>query len=251
MMAGEQHWTRCGLGLAGVGGADVVDGQSDEYPLLVDHGASVVVPVGVLAGDAAVVVDQPVHGLWQGHDLCGAVDLDPGAEEGVGEDAQGGGGVASEVADLVGGLPAADDDLALAVDADGDGGGLEAAGGSAGNQYRPVVVGHKLASLVWGHLASSSSPVPTALSLPQSARTGRFHTGTAQAAVSKKARAARNSRVSSLGRAVHTSASTACAREDITVAVTSSRRLLAVVCASFGCRITTGSSASDQAVVPD
>jgi hypothetical protein len=30
-------------------------------------------------------------------------------------------GVASEVADLVGGLSAADDDLAVAVDADGDG----------------------------------------------------------------------------------------------------------------------------------
>src|SRR5215213_2922516 len=59
-------------------------------------------------------------------------------------------------------------------------------------------------------------------------------------AVSKKAWAAWNSRVSSLGRAVRTSASTAGAREDITVAVTSSRRLLAVVCASFG-RRTTGS----------
>src|SRR5215212_4203035 len=70
-------------------------------------------------------------------------------------------------------------------------------------------------------------------------------------AVSKKARAARNSRVSSLGRAVRTLASTVCAREDLTVAVTFSRRLLAVVCAGFGRRITTGSSGSDQAVVPD
>jgi hypothetical protein len=35
--------------LAGVGGADVVHGESEEDPLLVDHGASVVVPVGVLA----------------------------------------------------------------------------------------------------------------------------------------------------------------------------------------------------------
>jgi hypothetical protein len=88
---------------------------------LVDHGALVVVPIGVFARDAAVVVDQPVHGLGQGHDLRGAVDLDPGTEEVVGEDAEGGGGVAAEVADLVGGLPAADDDLAVAVDADGDG----------------------------------------------------------------------------------------------------------------------------------
>ena len=86
----------------------------------VDHGAPVVVPVGVLAGDAAVVVDQSVHGLGEGHDLGGAIDLDPGAEEVVAEHTHGGGGVAAEVADLVGGLPAADDDLAVAVDADGD-----------------------------------------------------------------------------------------------------------------------------------
>ena len=38
-----------GLGLAGVGGADVVDGQPDEDSSLVDHGALVVVPVGMLA----------------------------------------------------------------------------------------------------------------------------------------------------------------------------------------------------------
>jgi hypothetical protein len=80
------------LRLSGVGGADVVDGQPDEDPLLVDHGAPVVVPVGVLTGDATVVVDQPFHGLRQGHEFGGAVDLDPGAEEVVGEDAQGGGG---------------------------------------------------------------------------------------------------------------------------------------------------------------
>ena len=54
------------LRLSGVGGAEVVDGQSDEHTLLVDHGVSVVIPVGVLAGDAAVVVDQPVHGLGRG-----------------------------------------------------------------------------------------------------------------------------------------------------------------------------------------
>jgi len=53
-----------GLGLAGVGGADVVECQSDdEDPSLVDHSASAVVSVGVLAGDAAVVVDQPLHGF--------------------------------------------------------------------------------------------------------------------------------------------------------------------------------------------
>jgi hypothetical protein len=59
----------------------VVDGQSDEDPLLVDHGAPVVVPVGVLTGDATVVVDQPFHGLWQGHEFGGAVDLDPGPKK--------------------------------------------------------------------------------------------------------------------------------------------------------------------------
>jgi hypothetical protein len=38
-----------------------------------------------------------------------------------------------------------------AVDADEDGRGLEAAGGSAGDHHRPVVAGDELAGLVWGH----------------------------------------------------------------------------------------------------
>ena len=103
-----------------MGGADVVDGQPKKHTSLVHHGAPVVIPVGMLAGDAALVVDEPVHGLRQGHDPHGGVDLDPGAEEVVGGHAQGGGGVTAEVADLVGGLPAADDHFAVAVDADGD-----------------------------------------------------------------------------------------------------------------------------------
>ena len=48
-MAGEQCCGRHGVGLAGVGGADGVDGQSDEDASLVDLGASVVLPVGVFA----------------------------------------------------------------------------------------------------------------------------------------------------------------------------------------------------------
>jgi hypothetical protein len=40
-----------------------------------------------------------------------------------------------------------------AVDADEDGRGLEAAGGSAGDHHRPVVACHELPSLVWGHWA--------------------------------------------------------------------------------------------------
>ena len=39
--------------LAGLSGTDVVDGQSDEDPSLLHHGPPVVVPVGVLTGDAA------------------------------------------------------------------------------------------------------------------------------------------------------------------------------------------------------
>jgi hypothetical protein len=89
--------------------------------------APVVIPVGVLAGDAAVVVDQPIHGVRQRDDLSAAVNPDPRAEEVVGEDAQGRGWVASKVADLVGRLRAADNHLPVAVDPDDDGRGLEAA----------------------------------------------------------------------------------------------------------------------------
>jgi len=89
--------------------------------------APVVIPVGVLAGDAAVVVDQPIHGVRQRDDLSAAVNPDPRAEEVVGEDAQGRGWAASKVADLVGRLRAADNHLPVAVDPDDDGRGLEAA----------------------------------------------------------------------------------------------------------------------------
>src|SRR3982750_4157689 len=41
-------------------GAYSLDGDADEYALVTLHGLAVVVPVGVLAGDPPVVVDQAV-----------------------------------------------------------------------------------------------------------------------------------------------------------------------------------------------
>jgi len=56
----------------------------------------------MLPADAPVVVDQPLHRLGQRDDLCRPLDLDPAAEEGIGDHAQDDRRVASQVARLVG-----------------------------------------------------------------------------------------------------------------------------------------------------
>src|SRR5215207_8306867 len=49
------HRTR----LAGAGGTHLVDGDADQHAPLLFHGAPVLVPVGMLTADTAVVVHQP------------------------------------------------------------------------------------------------------------------------------------------------------------------------------------------------
>ena len=94
--------------------------RTSDLPCLL-HGRAVVVPVGMLAGDAAEVLDQAVLGLLAGHveDLGGAVDLHPRVVPLVGEDEHAGARVAAQV----GGLGAVgvrrDDDPAVGVDAAG------------------------------------------------------------------------------------------------------------------------------------
>ena len=53
--------------------------DADQALALVDHRLPVLVPVGVLAGDGAVVVDQRLDSVGQVDDLGVAVDLDVGA----------------------------------------------------------------------------------------------------------------------------------------------------------------------------
>src|SRR5438552_17434 len=101
-------------------GTGALDGDADDDALLALHGPAVVVPVGMLAGDAPVVVDERFHGFRQGDDRRLPLDQDPRPEELVAQDAQPQVGVAPQVADLVGRLPAADDREAVVVEADGD-----------------------------------------------------------------------------------------------------------------------------------
>src|SRR5205085_11162648 len=58
-------------------GAHLFDRNADEHALVSFHRPAVVVPVGMLAGDAAVVVDQAVHSLGQRHDGCPSRDQQP------------------------------------------------------------------------------------------------------------------------------------------------------------------------------
>src|SRR5918993_2353702 len=139
------------FGLAGVGGAHRVDGDANQHAALLLHGAAILVPVGMLPTDAPVVVDQPLHRLGQRHDLRPLLDLDPAAEEVIGQDAQNDSRVASQVARLVGALPGRDDQHPLAVDPNQDGRGLQPPTGPSGDQHRPVVAGHERSWLVGAH----------------------------------------------------------------------------------------------------
>jgi hypothetical protein len=79
---------------------------------------AVVIPVGMLPGDAAVVVDKWLHRLRQVHDLGDPLDEDPLAEERLRKDTEHHAGVAGEVARLHRGLAGADDHVARFVQAD-------------------------------------------------------------------------------------------------------------------------------------
>src|SRR6266496_3957435 len=121
-------------GSAEPAGTDLLERDPDEHTPLLLHRPPVVVPVGVLAADAAVVVDQRLHRLWQRHDLGRALDLDPRPEEVAREDAQHRARVPAQIADLVGGLPAADGGHALGVHPDRDRRGLQPAAGAPGDR---------------------------------------------------------------------------------------------------------------------
>src|SRR3954467_7107387 len=102
-------------------GAGAGEVEPDEYPLLLLHRSSVVVPVRMLAGNRAVVVDQAVHRLGQRHDRHRALDLDEAAVELVREHAQPRSWIASYVLHLDRRLTARDDDPPMVVDAAADG----------------------------------------------------------------------------------------------------------------------------------
>ena len=112
----------------------------------------VLVPVGVLAGDPPVVVDEQVEGLGPLDDLRGALDLGPVAVEAVVEDAQRDARVAAQVAcTFIDGLPGGDLDPALVVDPGGHRGELRAAVAPEGREHGGVVGAQELPRLVGRH----------------------------------------------------------------------------------------------------
>src|SRR4029453_12942332 len=92
--------------------------DSDQAAALFDHGGPVVVPVWMLSGDGAVVLNQRFHRLGQADDLHLAPELCPVAEEPVIEHTQPGSGVAADVQGLHCGFAGTDDQTILRVDAD-------------------------------------------------------------------------------------------------------------------------------------
>src|SRR3954463_1209249 len=105
-----------GGNLSGPVRAAASHGDAHQDPLLAHHGRAVVVPVGVLAGDAAVVGDETVHRLGQVHDLGRAFHLRPFAEEAVVEHADRDVRLPLEVLHLHCGLAGAHDDTTVVVD---------------------------------------------------------------------------------------------------------------------------------------
>src|ERR1700712_873943 len=106
------------LGREAAGGdrAPPLDGEADQGLALLLHRLAVLLPVGVLAADAAEVVDQGFDRLGQVDHLGGAVDLDPRPVPVVAVEHQAGPRVAPEVGDLGARRVRRDDDAALLVD---------------------------------------------------------------------------------------------------------------------------------------
>src|SRR5215204_6603149 len=90
----------------------------DQAAALFDHGGTVIVPVRVLPGDRAVVLDQRFHRLGQAYDLHVAAELRPVAEESVIEHTQPGSEVPADVHGLHCSFACTDDQTILRVDAD-------------------------------------------------------------------------------------------------------------------------------------
>src|SRR5437588_10533050 len=142
--------------LSGPVGTGSFDLDPHQDPALVLHGPAVVVPGGVRAGRAPVVVDQAVHGFGERHDGGSAVDLDPRAVELVAEDAQRGPGVTAKVLHLDRRLPAAEDDGPGVVDAAVDRRHLGPAVASGRRQHGVVMPAHEVARLVDVHGANAT-----------------------------------------------------------------------------------------------
>ena len=81
----------------------------DQAAALFDHGGAIVVPVRMLPGDGAVVLDQRFHRLRQIDDLDVATELCPVAEEPVIEHTQPGSGVTADIQGLHCGFAGTDD----------------------------------------------------------------------------------------------------------------------------------------------
>src|SRR5829696_4788857 len=128
---GDASWPRWRLGDPPGAALDL---EAHEDPALADHRRAVLVPVGVLARQPPVVVDEQLDRVGLLDDLRGALDLHPAAVEAVGEGAHPYPRVTTQVVRLRGGAGGGDDDPALAVDAGSDGGQLGAAVGPDGGQ---------------------------------------------------------------------------------------------------------------------
>jgi N-acetylglucosamine kinase-like BadF-type ATPase len=96
-------------------GAGLRDRDAQHDPLIAFHGRAIVIPVRVLARDPPVVIDQQLHRLGQLHDLGGALDLQPLAEEPVGQHAEPDTRIAPDVPYLVRRLPGADHHVRVVI----------------------------------------------------------------------------------------------------------------------------------------
>ena len=93
----------------------------------------------MFTGDAPVILNEQVHGVGQGDNLRVSLDLDPLAEERVGENAQRSAWAAPQVLCLDRGLTGTDQHPALVVHRARHGGQLRHAIGSRGGQDCPVM----------------------------------------------------------------------------------------------------------------
>src|SRR5262245_48817774 len=116
-------------------------GDTEDDALFALHRIAIVVPVGMFAGDAPVVVDQAVHCFRQRNDFGRAVDLGPRAVETVAEGAYRNVRVAARVLGLDGGFTRADDDVPAVVDSHGDRRELRRSIPTSGREHGAMVLG--------------------------------------------------------------------------------------------------------------